>query len=154
MANLSRWRHEYGRETNTEGKREAAEEGARVPESAGKPCEGEGEEAVRKVEPLLPGCPLQPYDADRIAQQKKHEVALRKGVLVSNTPDRFEYEWLQTTTYGEEQLCLLKAHFFHEKLFLQTSHGWGTGAIVPEEPARLLTAWLVERGYGPKGAAT
>ncbi len=46
MASLNRWRHEYGRKTNTEGKREATEEGARVPEGAGKPREGEGEEAM------------------------------------------------------------------------------------------------------------
>ncbi|RRD23987.1 hypothetical protein ECB98_15150 [Brucellaceae bacterium VT-16-1752] len=46
MASLSRWRHECGRETNIEGKREAAEEGARVPESAGKPREGEGKEVM------------------------------------------------------------------------------------------------------------
>ncbi len=46
MASLSRSRHEYGRKTNTEGKREASEKRARVPEIAGKPREGEGEEAM------------------------------------------------------------------------------------------------------------
>jgi len=46
MASLIRWQHECGREANTEGKRDAAEKGARVPEIAGKPREGEGEEAM------------------------------------------------------------------------------------------------------------
>jgi len=90
---------------------------------------------------------------DLADKEQERREAPRKGVLVSNTADRFEYEWSQTTTYGEEQLCLLRAYFFHEKLFLQASHGWGTGATVPEEPARLLTTWLIERDYGPKGGA-
>ena len=77
---------------------------------------------MRKVEPLLPGYPLQPYDADRIAQQQKHEAALRKGMLISNTEKEFRYEWLKN-----DQHCFVAATIYENRLHLSDAEGWGTG---------------------------
>jgi len=91
---------------------------------------------------------------DLAAEEQERQEALRKGVLVSNTQDRFEYEWSRTTRSGKQEDCGLQVYLIGEELSLSAWSGWEPGAHITGEPARLLTAWLIERGYGPKGAAT
>ena len=117
---------------------------------------------MRKGRPLTPAEEMAQaeYEAwheakmqDLAAEEQARQEALRKGVLVSNTEKEFRYEWLRTTIFGQEESYLLRAEFTDGELSLSVWSGRECGADIPEEPARLLTAWLIERGYGPKGGA-
>lgn len=90
--------------------------------------------------------------ADIIAAHEEREQALRKGVL-TYTQDMFEYEWYCKNWLGKDDHCILRLNVSDSELSLYAST-WNDGCPdISGEPARLLTAWLIERGFGPRGSA-
>ncbi|WP_247997471.1 hypothetical protein [Brucella tritici] len=111
---------------------------------------------MRKARPLTPAeeKAQAEYEAwhearmqDLAAEEQERQEALRKGVMASNTENEFRYEWLKN-----DQHCFVAASIYESRLRLSDAEGWEPGADITGEPARLLTAWLIERGYGPKGS--
>ncbi|MCH4542750.1 hypothetical protein DK867_20095 [Ochrobactrum sp. POC9] len=90
---------------------------------------------------------------DLADEEQERREALRKGMLISNTENEFRYEWIRTRR-GTEEDCVLSATFYDDGLMMSAITEHEGCAYVDGEPARLLTAWLIERGYGPKGGAT
>lgn len=86
---------------------------------------------------------------DLAEEEQKRQEALRNGVL-KVTPVSFDYERKSAIgAYAD-----VGAEMYEGGIILTCADEFEPGhvSLLPDE-ARLLTAWLIERGYGPKGGA-